>query len=290
MSAPLRNTAAAAVAALLVTGLAACGSGGDSNASGPFGGDSTSTSTTAPATDATTADSAATSAGTTAAVGSTISSDQMQQILSKAVSSISTAHMTMDMDMSPTGQQMHVTAQGDLQYSPLAESMTMDMGSMKMQMLLVDSTMYMKSSAIPSGGKWVKIDMKDMGSLGGTMSSAMSDPLSMLDKMGPYIHNATYVGSDTVNGGAAKHYRISVDVAGMMKSMGMPTSPSVQLPKSADEDLWIDDQGRAVKTQVDMGSMESMTMVMSDFGKSVDIQAPPAGQVTQMSSLGGLGG
>jgi hypothetical protein len=295
-AAPLRSLAATAVAALLATGLAACGSNNDSSSGSPATSGAT-TSATAPSTAGTsdtsgmsTDTTSAATTGSSVAAGSALTGTQMQQILRNAVGAITTAHMTMDMDMSAAGQQVQVKAQGDVQYSPLAETITMDMGSVHMQMLMVDGSIYMKSAAIPSGGKWVKISAKDLGALGSSFSGAMSDPLSMLDKMGPYITKATYVGSDTVGGGSADHYRMTVDLAGMMKKLGMPTSSAVQIPKTADEDLWVDAQGRVVKTTVDLGSLERMTLLMSDFGKPVHIAAPPAGQVKDMSSMGSMGG
>ncbi|WP_460852832.1 DUF6612 family protein [Nocardioides montaniterrae] len=288
---PLRKrAAAAAVSALLITGLSACGGGG-SDSSSPFGGSqsggpsSDGNSAAAPSADGTTAPAVA--------PGATIAADDFAGLLKDGTSKVSTAHMTMVMDMSASGQQMHLNASGDVQMSPMAVSMTMSMQGMNIKEIMTDGTMYMQLPGATAAGKWMKVDLSKLGSMmGGGMSDAFSNPLGMMDTLSDYITAAKFVGDDSVGGGSAKHYQMTVDMAGAMHKLApnLPSSASGSIPSTITEDVWLDDQGRPVKTSADMGAMGNMTTTMSDFGKSVHIVAPPASQVQEMPSGSGLGG
>jgi len=60
--------------------------------------------------------------------------------------------------------------------------------------------------------------------------------------------------------------------------------------------VWINDEDRVVKMHlvVDGGSLgasagtAALTMEITDFGVPVDVQAPPADQTTDLSSLTGI--
>ncbi|HJQ07585.1 MAG TPA: DUF6612 family protein [Nocardioides sp.] len=294
-SALVRRTSASAVAALLVTGLAACGSGGGNDS--PLAAGSTSTAATSSATSSTTATSttaasspAAGSSAPEVSAGSTLSASDMAAIIKSGVSSIGTAHETLTMNTAASGTAVQMHAEADVQMSPLAMSMTMTMGPTQIDEMLVDGVMYMKAPGMTPSGKWVKLDIAQMGQMmgGSGLTDALTNPLGMMDKMTGFITKATYVGPDTVSGAAAKHYRMTVDLKAAMAKLfpKLPSSATANVGPTADEDIWVDDQGRAVKTVVNFGS-GSMTTLLSDFGKKVDVQAPPASQVTTAPGLGG---
>ena len=106
--------------------------------------------------------------------------------------------------------------------------------------------------------------------------------------------SVTHVGSDTVDGASTEQFHIVIDmkkaldqVSGSMKcdlssiesSLGDMTIPA---------DVWIDDQGRLRRMTMDLtmnvpGSQQSVGMTMqmdlTDFGTPVNVTAPPADQV-----------
>lgn len=279
-----RRLAAAAVSALLVTGASACGGGG-SGASPFSGGASSPTGSTTATTPA------APASNDGQASGSSVSKDDIAAIIKNGMSAIDTAHESMTMDMSASGQAISMDAEADIKMKPsLAMSMTMNMSGQSIKALLAGGAMYMKMPAMP-GGKWVKIDLKQLDAMlgGGAMSDALTSPMGMLDKMSSYITSASYVGDESVDGASAKHYTMTVDLKSAMAAMAPSLAKAGSLPSTAQQDLWVDDQGRVVKTVSDFGSGK-VTTVLSDFGKSVDVQAPPASDVMEMPNVGGSGG
>ncbi|HWU20695.1 MAG TPA: DUF6612 family protein [Nocardioides sp.] len=281
----IRRTSVSAVAALLVSGLAACGSGGSDSPAAA--GSSSTTSTTSAGTD--TSPSAASSAPGVAA-GTSISKADMTAVITKGIGAIDTAHETLTMNTSAGGKQVQMTGEADVQMKPMAMTMTMSLGGAQVQERFVDGVMYMQMPGVTTGGKWLKLDVSQMSSMmgGSGVSDALTNPLKMMDKMTGYITDATYVGADSVNGAAVKHYRMTIDLKSAMATMfpNLPSSATGSIGSKADEDIWVDSQGRAVKTEVDFGT-GSMTTVLSDFGKKVSVQAPPASQVTTAPGMGG---
>ncbi|GAB4005023.1 hypothetical protein GCM10028772_12300 [Nocardioides ultimimeridianus] len=276
-----------AVAALLVSGLAACGSGGSDS---PLAAGSTSTPTTSTTSMGSDPSPTAASSAPSAAAGSSLTAAEMTAIIKKGVGAIDTAHETLTMDTTAAGSSVQVHGEADVQMKPMAMTMTMTMAGTKIEERFVDGAMYMQMPGATTGGKWIKVDLAQVSSMmgGSGMSDALTNPLGLMDKMAGFIDSATYVGPDSVNGAAVKHYKMTIDLKAAMAQMfpNLPGSASASIGSKADEDIWVDDQGRAVKTEVDFGT-GSMTTVLSDFGKKVSVQAPPASQVTTAPGMGG---
>lgn len=283
----IRRTSVSAVAALLVSGLAACGSGGSDS---PLAAGSSSTPTTATTSTGSDSTPTAASSAPSAAAGTSLTAAEMTAIIKNGVGAIDTAHESLTMSTTAGGSAVQMQGEADVQMKPMAMSMTMTMSGTKIEELFVDGAMYMQAPGISTGGKWVKLDIAQMSSMmgGSGVSDALTNPLSLMDKMTGYITAATYVGPDSVNGASVKHYKMTIDLKAAMAKMfpNLPGSASASVGSKADEDIWVDDQGRAVKTVVDFGT-GSMTTVLSDFGKKVDVQAPPASQVTTAPGMGG---
>jgi hypothetical protein len=118
------------------------------------------------------------------------------------------------------------------------------------------------------------------------------DPAKALEQMQDGISKVTYVGAED----GLDHYELTIDVKKMMESMGgnLPSEVQSQMPDSVTYDLWLDDQNRFTRMSMDdlpMGGTDaSMQMTVSDWGKDVTIEAPPADQVTDMPDFGSMMG
>lgn len=263
-----RRTAAGGVLVLALTGLAACGGGdsGDSDDSDSHG--------------------SAAAAGLDA--GDPVSKSEMAAILTKAATSFKTAHMAMDTTTSVLGQQMNVTADGDVQVSPPATQMEMSLSGQKVSVLYVDKVMYLQVPGMTSGDMWGKLDPADFGQVAGLggMSDAMTNPLAVVSKLGDAVDKATYEGSESIDGADADHYKVTVDGKSLMSAMGVDSSSAgAKVPATLDEELWVDDEGRIVQSKVDMGDLGDTELHLSDFDEKVDLKAPPSGKVTDLSGL-----
>jgi hypothetical protein len=283
-----RALAAAAVASLLGTGLAACGDkGGDGSAAAGGGSASSSASSSG--------SSAVTPVGN-ARPGQQVSPAQFLRAVQQGLAASTTAHLTMSMDLGQTGR---MTGQGEVDYTAeppeMAMTLTLPMaGGKPADVRFVDGILYVSMGGL-TGGKFVRIDPSDPnGPLGGAGLGQMlgqMDPAKTLTELRAGIRSLTYVGNEDVSGRRLDHYRISVDTAALLKAMGGATSQApAGMPKTVTYDVWLDDHQRLAQmtTQLPVaGAQASMKTELTDWGAAVHIAAPPASQVTDPSTLKG---
>ncbi|WP_338775314.1 hypothetical protein [Streptomyces sp. DG1A-41] len=180
--------------------------------------------------------------------------------------------------------------------------MALTVQGQRIEQRVVDQVLYQKMpQGQAQGGKpWIKIDLGKVAVQQGADERSMSDPAqsaayakAITDK------DVTKKGTATIDGVETTHYRVSVDVAelpdGDRRQQVGPTLPM---------GVWLDEEGRMRRQQIDLtlksapGSMERSSTDASpspqrlrvrtvtdftDFGTEVEADAPPAGQVTDMT-------
>ena len=269
-----RSLAAAALAPLLVAGLAACGD------------DDSGSEAKDPA--------AAAAVLTGLQKGDEVDPGDFVDTVSDGVKASTTAHMTMTTKLGSLGE---MSGEGDLDYTadPPELAMTMDLpmaGGTKTEMRYVDGIFYMSMGDL-SGGKFWKLDPSDSDGPLGDMGSMLDqvDPMGTLEKLEPAIDTVTYAGDDDVDGQSLDHYELTIDPADLAKSMDLPDAAKSQLPGKITYDIWLDDEHRLSKMHMDLpvaGTDSSIDVTASDWGKDVTIEAPPADEVTEMPDLGSM--
>jgi hypothetical protein len=161
-------------------------------------------------------------------------------------------------------------------------------GAQAMELILLDQVMYMKSPELGTGDKWIKIDLSDPNSLFGMIGKA-TDPEVMFKAM-EEPKKLELVGSEEVDGVETNRYKITLDPSKYVDAMGFPASMVDMLPKELVTEMWVDGDNLPRKfsqtleiPSVSGGPATSQTSegTYSDFGTEVEIQAPPADQVTE---------
>jgi hypothetical protein len=202
------------------------------------------------------------------------------------------------------------TLEAQEQFSPSVEmSMNMSLSGTNISEILVADTLYMKVPQLSSmlGGKaWAKINLSSLGSLGSSVQSLIdsaknTDPTAQLQPLlaSGDVHK---VGTETVDGVQADHYSGTVDPATAFDSSqaakNLTPAQIAQIKSMLQSggvtketiDVWVASDGLPVREQVTANSSSGATKVdmhMSNWGAPVSIAAPPAGQVTDLSSLMG---
>jgi hypothetical protein len=165
-------------------------------------------------------------------------------------------------------------------------------GAQAMEMILLDQAMYMKSPDLGTGDKWLKIDLSDPDSLFGMIGKA-TDPEVMFKAM-EAPKKLELIGSEDVDGVETNHYRITLDPTQYLKAMEFPAAMADMLPDELVTEMWVDADDRPRKFTQTMqipavGGGEPTTTTTegtySDFGTDVEIEEPPASQVTQQPGM-----
>ena len=165
-------------------------------------------------------------------------------------------------------------------------------GAQAMEMILVGQAMYMKSPDLGTGDKWLKIDLSDTDSIFGMIGKA-TDPEVMFKAM-EAPKKLELVGSEDVDGVETNHYRITLDPAQYLDAMDFPAAMADMLPKEMVTEMWVDADNLPRKFAQTMevpavggGQATSSTTegTYSDFGADVEIEEPPASEVTEQPGM-----
>ncbi|MEU5989824.1 LppX_LprAFG lipoprotein [Spirillospora sp. NPDC047418] len=221
-----------------------------------------------------------------------------------------------DGDVSMNGTMQYRT-KPDLAYSMNFTDMTAAGKSMGgMEQRLVGRNMYMKMPMLSAlGGNasakpWIKLSLDELGKQSGMnieellQQSRQMDPVQNT-KMLTASKDAREVGKETLDGVETTHYtgtyRMEDAIAKLSPEMQEAYRKNLASTgmQSMHFDLWVDGQQlpRQMKMKSAQTSEGTMTMSMKyhDFGKPVQIDEPPASQVTDFAEImsklgGGLGG
>ena len=169
-------------------------------------------------------------------------------------------------------------------------------GDQAMQIIILDQVVYMKSAEMGLGDKWLKIDLKEAGdSLFGMLAKA-TDPEAMFKAM-ETPQKIEVLGEEDVDGVSTNHYRITIDPTSYMDAMGFPADMAQFLPKELVTDMWVDGDNLPRKYAQDVttpsvagqpAAKSTTEGFYTDFGTDVQIEAPPADEVTdQMPGMPG---
>jgi hypothetical protein len=187
-------------------------------------------------------------------------------------------------------------------------------GNGQFEELIVDDQLYLKVDGLPGGNQrlpagkhWVRIGFDDLaGQLGldldefRNQARSGTHSLQYLEGLSGHVER---VGDDTVNGEHATQYRASIDYSlAADKLPGLSGRVKYQLAElgTVPADVWIDDHDRVVKLHyaIDASAFgvpgsgsgtAELTMEIGGFDEPVDVQAPPADEVIDLSELVGVG-
>ena len=233
-----------------------------------------------------------------------------------------TARMSMDMEMDGPSGLITSTAEGAFDMASKRGHMTMEMdmaeapaGTPEMGQIeaVFDGTViYMKmpalSAQIPGGKPWISFDLQKAGEqlgldLGALMQSGTSDPTQSLQYLRGASGDVEVVGEEEVRGVTVTHYRAAVSFAKIVEQAPEEAREAVEATVAQLEewvgseempiDVWIDSEGRMVRQTQSfeyvagpaVGTAVTMTMEMYDFGVDVEVEVPPASDVTDLGAL-----
>jgi hypothetical protein len=215
-------------------------------------------------------------------------------------------HVVLGADVTASGQNVQLSGSGDFDSAKhvgkLHASLAVGGVQTTLDEVQVGNTIYVGSplfsSFLPSGKKWLKLDLASAGKTLGIDASALTsqDPGAALAQMGA-LSGVKEVGAQLVAGTSTTHYRGRIDVA------KLPASSSALVKSSGASfgavEVWVGDDGYVhrlrVPTTAAAGGQTAktvLTMTLSDFGMSVSASAPPAAQTVDASkaSIPGLTG
>jgi hypothetical protein len=169
--------------------------------------------------------------------------------------------------------------------------------------LIIDGEdVYMKSSlfsqALPGSKPWLRMDVSQM--VGSGFQFSQSDPTQALQYMRGVSDDVEEVGRQKIRGVRTTQYQATVDLNKAVEDL--PEDAREQLETSLEmlgtselpTSFWIDDQGRLRRMysefdfsgdeRIPDGTKMTLSFDYFDFGVKVDVEPPPANQVSDAPS------
>lgn len=244
-----------------------------------------------------------------------------------AVADVGTVAIEMVMEMTTEGEGAEMRATGAMDSAARRMEMEIDMGAMlrdlasatgetvpegfdePWQMVGDGDTLYLRAplfDVLGGDGRWLSLSAADMGGAGSFGTEAF-DVRQTLESLRGVVGEPEVVGSEAVRGVDTTRYSATLDLREALAEA--PEEQRAALEAQLDQlgdaeipvEVWIDADDLPRRLRMDMGSLfaaaglgdgaMSMTMEWFDYGEPVDIEVPPADEVTPFSEvMGGLGG
>ncbi|MFF0743084.1 hypothetical protein ACFYVL_22075 [Streptomyces sp. NPDC004111] len=213
-----------------------------------------------------------------------------------------TARMVLRTQVTTQGKTVSADGQGVIDLKNGTSTMTLSAEGEKIEQRVVDQVLYQKlppgaREGVPGKKPWIKMDLRKLGAqTGGTNPSAGDPAANTAFARGVMDKDVHKVGTEKIGDANTTHYKVKVDVAKLKGGAELRKVVGPTLPM----DLWIDDQGRIRRQQVDMTmtppkgqgadsstpkKITSRTVFeLSDFGTKVTAEAPPAAETADMTA------
>lgn len=172
-----------------------------------------------------------------------------------------------------------------------------DAGNGQLEMLLVDGQIYMSfppELGLPVDKPWLTVDPEGGDPISqafGAMSEQMVDSAALQRKLAEQAELIAVeeLGSDTADGVAVTKYRITLSAEDLVEFMEIPGTEGMSAENApfdeAEYTLWLDSGFLLRKLEAGLDGLKYMDMRFFGFGEPVDVEAPPADQVTDFASL-----
>jgi hypothetical protein len=202
--------------------------------------------------------------------------------------------------MAGTSAGQQVNGSGDMAFGPQpAFEMTMGAAGQTITARLLGSVMYMQVPAAQRsalGGKsWLKMDLAAISKGSGVNADQLTRQLKDADpsqQMKRLLDTGklTAVGEETIDGAKTVHYSGVIPLDAYLKQYdsGLKSKAEQEMRRQGvtevKTDFWIDEQYQPRRCHIVAGPTD-MTVNYTDYGKPVNVVAPPASETTDYSAL-----
>jgi hypothetical protein len=230
------------------------------------------------------------------------------------------AHVSMSVSATGLGSQaFSLTGDGAIDFANGDSQLTMKFGGAASTLLpggieerSVDHLVYVQLPGLTGASRWVAVDAGKLGSSSSSVPGlGESDPTQFLASLETVSDRVDKVGTEVVRGVDTTHYRATLDLRKAIDQADVPQSlrdaEKQFLGSNGDQapsipvDVWIGADGyvRRISLDLDLGALGApgiggsgsapaviVSIDLYDFGVPVDVQAPPADQISQLPDLG----
>ena len=195
--------------------------------------------------------------------------------------------MAMEMEMTVEGPfTVSTKAKGVYDLDSGDSLFTMGIGKRTLEIRIVGGTLFMQTPGPDGEERWLASPMPEGGATSGMLQT---EPRSYLEMMEAVAGDVERVGTESIRGVRTTHYRFEIDPR-KVESPSPQFSPADLAAAGIETlpmDVWVgpDDLPRRIRVALGAaGSDIEIDMEMYDYGKPVEVEAPPEELVTRVAS------
>jgi hypothetical protein len=196
------------------------------------------------------------------------------------------------------------TGKGQISFdTPLKADMVMKAAGQEITVRLIDTIQYIQvpeaQKAQLQGKSWMKIDLTEAAKLSGMDANQFGDQMRNMDpgkQVKAMLENGKLkvVGEETVDGAKTVHYTSDLTVAQYLDAYASDAKSRTALKDALAKagvkdniktDLWVDEKYQMRKAHITMGSMMDVSYTYTDYGKPVEVVAPPESETVDMLEM-----
>lgn len=195
--------------------------------------------------------------------------------------------MAMEMRMVVQGPfKIETTARGFYDLDTGESSFTVGVGDTAMEMRTVAGVLYMKTPATNGDERWLASPLPKGAN---ATPLLQTDPSSYLELMRAVSSEVEEVGREEVRGVQTTHYRFEIDPRKVESPIGQFSVSDLSAAGIATLplDVWVGDDDLPRRIRMALGAPDSdieIDIEMYDYGKPVNVEAPPADLVQRVAS------
>lgn len=217
--------------------------------------------------------------------------------LSKVVDK-ATKHESVTLTMKGTASGETFEGEGAFFYGkePKAE-LTMNAAGTSTKMLMLPPVIYMEvpeaERAEMGGKRWMKMDLSAAGDQAGSAFTKQMDDIDPVRQVKTLLaaESVNVVGEETIDGVKTVHYTVTIPPSTYLGEVDSKLREATEKElakqgiKEINTDVWVDEQYQPRRVHVVMGNASDITVDYTDYGKAVNIQAPPASEVFDLAEM-----
>jgi hypothetical protein len=221
-----------------------------------------------------------------------LASDVKGSLLKSADSTAAATSVTLTFTGTSAGKK--VSGSGLVSFSPSTMEMTVDDGTTETTIRFIDNVIYVQVPAEQRadlhGKSWMKLAA---GKAAGSETNQQYRDIDPVKQIRTLLagDNVSAVGQEDVNGVPTVHYLAKVPLAKYLGQADASARKAIEKEFSAagatemSVDAWVDEQYRPRRIHILVGSKIDLTMDYTDYGKPVQIAAPPAKDTVDFDEL-----
>ena len=143
------------------------------------------------------------------------------------------------------------------------------------------------------GKRWVKMDLSAASAQAGMEFTKQFEDIDPAKQVKTLLatEGITVVGEETVNGVRTVHYSVTAPLTTYLGQLDAEARKTVEQElnkngiKDVKVDIWADEQYLPRRTRVVMGTISDITVDYTDYGKPVNVEAPPASETVDLLEM-----